>query len=324
MKKFAKSIIPLTALTVVLLSSAPLVDASTLTVNLNPSTGVAKVYSVSTTKIVFTYPAGSPVSTYLKNVSSSVKLNSTFAGSSSGAMELQGSFDQEDNHVSVQSMTVALDYTAKGNATTLVINKVTNITAWVSGVFQVVNGSVVANLRWRSFVVRGAMDVDMGDHTMDINMVGSTVQTSLASRAMAAGFLLDYFGGRYVWNQPTLNFSQLDTPLSTWTKDYDPATNTTTFTKTVSGASTFTSSVDYNGQDYSLSAVSDPTGVVTVQGYANPQGDSLVMAPAPSSTAGLVELGVAAILLAAAFGYIGYRSRAKRKDPARANTTLQI
>ncbi|HKT21012.1 MAG TPA: hypothetical protein VJR06_00100, partial [Nitrososphaerales archaeon] len=256
-------------------------------------------------------------------VSSSVKLNSSFAGDSSGAMELQGSFDQEDSHVSIQNMTVALDYTATGNATALVINKVTNVTAWVSGVFQVVNGSVVANLRWRSFVVQGPMNLDMEDHNMDINMVGSTVQTSLASRAMAFGFLLDYFGGRSVWNQPTLNFSQLDTPLSTWTKNYDSGTNTTTFTKTISGTSTFTSSVDYNGQNYSLSAVSDPTGVVTVKGYANTQGDTLVMAPAPASTAGLVELGVVAVLLGGA-AYLAYRSRAKRKAPAQVNTALPV
>ncbi len=324
MKKLAKSTIPFTALILVLLSSAPLANASTLTVNLNPSTGIAKVDSVSTTKIVFTYPAGSAVSKYLENVSSSVKLNSSFTGDSSGAMELQGSFDNEDSHLSVQNMTVALDYTVTGNSTALVIDKVTNVTAWVSGVFKVVNGTVVANLRWRSFVIQGAMNLDMEDHTVDINMVGSTVQSSLASRATAASFLLDYFGGKSVWNQPTLNFSQLDTPLSAWTKNYNSATNTTTFTKTISGSSKFTSSLDYNGQNYSLSATSDPTGVVAVQGYASPQGDSLVITQAPASSAGIIELGVVVILLAAVAGYFGFRSRARHRAPAQTNTTLPV
>ena len=324
MKKLAKSTIPFTALILVLLSSAPLTNASTLTVNLNPSTGIAKVDSVSTTKIVFTYPAGSAVSKYLENVSSSVKLNSSFTGDSSGAMELQGSFDNEDSHLSVQNMTVALDYTVTGNSTALVIDKVTNVTAWVSGVFKVVNGTVVANLRWRSFVIQGAMNLDMEDHTVDINMVGSTVQSSLASRATAASFLLDYFGGKSVWNQPTLNFSQLDTPLSAWTKNYNSATNTTTFTKTISGSSKFTSSLDYNGQNYSLSATSDPTGVVAVQGYASPQGDSLVITQAPAFSAGVIELGVIIILLAAVAGYFVFRSRARHRAPARTNTTLPV
>lgn len=324
MKKFAKGILPITALTIVLLTFAPLADASTLTVDLNPATGLAQVNSVSTTKIVFTYPAGSTVSKYLENVSSSVKLNSSFAGGSSGAMELQGSFDHDESHVSVRNMTVALDYTAKGNATTLIIDKVTNVSAWVSGVFQVVNGSVVANLRWRSFVVQGPMNLDMEDHTMDVNMVGSTVQDSLASRALAATFLFDSFGGRSIWNQPTLNFSQLDTPLTAWTKNYNSVTNTTTFTKTISGSSKFSSSVDLNGQNYSLSAVSDPTGVVAVKGYANPQGDSLVIAPAPAVSMGYVELGVAVALVAAVAGYLLYRSRTKPDTQAQKITTLPV
>lgn len=326
MKKYAKSVVPLTALAIVLLSIAPMVDASTLTVDLNPTTGLAKVNSISTTKIVFTYPAGSAISNYLENVSSSVKLNSSFAGSSDGALQLQRSFDHDEDasHITVRNMTVALDYTATGSATSLVINKVTNVSAWVTGVFQVVNGTVVANLRWRSFVVTGAMNLDMEGHDMDVNTVGSTVQSELASRLIASAFLMNSFGDRGIWNQPTLNFSALSTPLSTWTKNYDASTNTTTFSKTISGTSTLTSSLDVNGQNYSLSVVSDPAGVVAVQGYANAQGDSLVMAPAPAFSAGYVELGVVVVLLAAAVGYLAYRSRAKQKASVQANTILPV
>jgi ABC-type multidrug transport system fused ATPase/permease subunit len=333
MKKYAKSIVPITALAVLLLSISPMVAASTLTVDLNPTTGLAQVTSSSSTKIVFTYPQGSTVSKYLENVSSSIKLNSTFAGDSDGAQTLQQSFNhgmgdhgqfQNGNHISVQNMTVSLDYTATGSPTQLVINKVTDVTAWVTGIFSVANGTVQANLGWRSFVVVGAWNLDLDDHMMDINMVGSTLQTSLASRAIAASFLLDNFGGRSIWDQPTLNFSQLDTPLSTWTKNYDAVTNTTTFSKTISGTSTLTSSLDDNGQTYTLSVASDPSGVVAVQGYANAQGDSLVMAPAPAVSAGYVELGVVAVLLAAAVGYLAFRSRAKPKASAPAGTTLPV
>lgn len=308
MKKFAKSIAPITALAIVLLSVAPMAGASTLTVNLNPTTGLAQVTSSSVTNIVFTYPAGSAASKSLENASSSVKLNSTFAGGSGGAIALQHSFEDEDGHVSVQNMTVSLGYTAKGNSTALVINKVTNVTSWVSGVFSVVNGSVVANMRWRSFVVQGPMNLDMEDHSVDVNMVGSTLQTSLASHATAASFLLSNFGDRGIWYRPTLNFSQLATPLSTWTKNYDSATNTTTFTKTISGTSTYSSSLEINGQNYTLSMTSDPTGVVAVQGYANPQGDSLVITPAPGMSAGFIGVGVAVALVAVAAGYLAYRS----------------
>ena len=80
MKTAAKRIVPLTALAILLISMAPLAYASTLTVTLNPNTKLAKVDSVSTTKIVFTYPATSEMATYLKSVISSLKLNGTFAG----------------------------------------------------------------------------------------------------------------------------------------------------------------------------------------------------------------------------------------------------
>jgi len=85
---------------------SPLVNASTLTVNLSPKSGIAKVDSVSTTEIVFTYPSDSAVSKYLRNVSSSFSLTGTFDGSFQGAQELQGIFDDWDGYVSVTNVSV--------------------------------------------------------------------------------------------------------------------------------------------------------------------------------------------------------------------------
>ena len=315
MKNSTEKIVPLAALAILLISVSPLAYASTLTVNLNPKTQVAKVDSVSTTKIVFTYPAGSLVSKYLENVSSSFKMNGTFASADSGVQELQGVFDHEDNHISVRNASVSVDYTAKGSTTELDITKQTNVTTWVSGVFAVVNGTVMANLGWRAFVVSGPLDFDMHDQTIDINLVGATMQDSLGEHPMAAGFLLGAFGSWDIWHRPTLNFSELNTPLSSWTKNYDASTNTTTFTKTISGSSTFTSSFDYNGSKYSFSSTSDPTGVVTVQGYANASGDSLVMAPAPAATSGLLAVGVVIAIVAALGGYLAIKRGVKPKTP---------
>jgi hypothetical protein len=314
MKNTARSIIPLTALAVLLIAISPMASASTLTVNLNPKTGLAKVDSVSTTTIVFTYPAGSTVSNYFKNVSSTLNLKGSFEGSADGAKELQSSFDAGHSHVTVHNLTAAFDYSAKGNATTFVVNKMTNITAWVSGVFSVVNGSVRADLGWRSYVIRGALSFPFEDHSMDINLVGSSMQASLGSHEIAAGLLFTMFGAGSLWNRPTLNFSALSTPLSTWTKNYDASTNTTTFSKTISGQSKFTASIDYNGQSYSLSAISDPSGVVSVQGYANASGDSLVIAPTPASmTANYLTAAAVVVVLVIAAGYLALRSRAKAK-----------
>ncbi len=314
MKNQANRVVPLTALALVILSLAPMVSASTLTVNLNPKTGLAKIDSMSSTRIVFTYPANSTVSSFLRNVSSSLNLKGAFEGNSQGAQQLQGSFDDEDSHIVVKNMSVAFGYTAKGSATQLVIDKTTNITAWVSGVFSVVNGSVTANLGWRAFVIRGAMSLPLENHNIDINLAGSSMQDSFGDHSYTAGFLHSYASGW--WNRPTLNYSQLNAPLSTWTKNYDAATNTTTYSKTITGSSNFTASFSYNSQKYSLTATSDPTGVVTVQGYANAVGDSLVMAPAPPATIAsssvLVAVAVVAVL-AVAIGYTAFRMRTKAR-----------
>ena len=315
MKKSMKRILPLAAFAILLVSFAPMVGASTLTVTLNPTTKVARLDSVSTTKIVFTYPAGSEVSSHLENVSSSIKLSSSFSGGDQGTMQLQNSFDEGDDsqgydgHVSVSNMSVAFQYTATGNTTALVINKVTNVSASVTGVFTVVNGTVEANLGWRSFVVTGPMNLDMEDHMVDVNQVGSAFQYSLPSNDFATGFLMNSFGRDSIWGMPTLNFSALNTPLSTWTKNYNSATNTTTFTKTISGQSKFTASFSVNNQNYSLSAVSDPSGVVAVQGYADAQGNTQVKAPAPAAAPGYLEVGAAIVVVAFAAGYLFLRSK---------------
>jgi hypothetical protein len=314
MKRQVKSIIPITALAIVLLSLAPMASASTLSVNLNPKSGLAKINSMSSTNIVFTYPANSSVSTWLRNISSSVNLKGSFDGTTQGAQELQGSFDDEDSHVVVKNMSVAFGYTAKGSTTQLVIHKSTNITAWVSGVFSVVNGSVTANMGWRAFVIRGAMSLPLENQNIDVNLAGSTMEGSFGEHAYAAGFLQTAAWGW--WNRPTLNYSQLNTPLSTWTKNYDSATNTTTYSKTISGTSSFNASFTFNSQKYTLTATSDPTGVVAVQGYANAVGDSLVMAPAPASSgAGLIAVGAAVAVVLGLMGYIAVRRGVKPKTP---------
>lgn len=309
-------IISLAALTVLLIAVSPIAYASTLTVNLNPKTGLASVDSVSTTKIIFTYPANSTISEQLMNVNTSSAFSGSFTGTSQGAQEFQGTLHDWDSRVSVNNMSVAVHYAIKGNTTTMELDKTTKVNATVSGVFRVVNGTVVADLGWRSFAVTGAMDVPLDGQMMDINLAGSAMRDSVGRQSFAAGWMMGAFGGGSFWNSPTLNFSALSTPLSTWTKNYDPATNTTTFTKTITGSSTYTSSYDINGQKYSLSATSDPTGVVAIQGYANASGNSLVLAPVPASaTPSLLAAGVVIAALVLLGGFYAVKRGVKPKTP---------
>ena len=325
MKTEAKKILPLATLAVLLFVVSPLANASTLTVNLNPKSGLAEVDSISTTKIVFVYPSDSTVSKYLRNVSSSLSLSGTFDGGSRAALELQDTFDGLDSHISVTNMSVDVSYGAKGNATTLVIRTFTDVNATVTGVFQVVNGTVRANLGWRAFIVRGALDLPLGGRTVDVNLAGDAMVDSLGSHMAGGAWLSSAFGGFSFWNRSTLNFSQLDTPLDTWTKNYNAATNTTTFSKTISGQNTYSIQADLNGQKYSLSAISDPSGVVSVQGYAIASGDTLVMASAPSSaSSGVLAVAVVVMLLAIVGGYLAIRTRSRSKTVTTSPTTIPV
>ena len=88
---------------------------------------------------------------------------------------------------------------------------------------------------------------------------------------------------------------------------------------------TFSFTATYNGQTYSLSSTSDPSGVIAVQGYANASGDSLVMEPAPASGATYVVAAVAAFVVAAiGVGYYAYRSRTKASASTIAATTAPV
>jgi hypothetical protein len=322
--KNIRKVLPLTALALLLISTSPIAFGSTLTVTLNPATKVAEFQAMSSTTIIMTYPANSSMSNALKGVNATYSSQGSFQHGSGGVDELQTSFHGYDPDVSLNNMSVSTSYTANGNATALVVNKDTNITAWVTNVFSVQNGTVKADLRWRSFVVMGALNLNLGDRMVDVNLAGSAVENSLQDHATAAGFLLGVFGHSDLWQHPTLNFSALDSPLSTWTKNYDSATNTTTFSKVISGSYSISSSIDVNGQKYTFSAVSDPSSTIVVAGYANASGDSLTMQAPPASGAlgtavvssGEVVVAVAAVAALALLALYA-RSRSKSaKQPA--------
>ncbi len=294
MKK-TSGIIPLTLLSLLLLAAIPSVSASTLTVTINPSTKSAELQSVSATTIVLTYPSGSPLSEELQNFSSSVSYSSSFSGGSGPVLMLQDGFALRDDSAHIQNMSISYSLTAKGNTTALVVHKTTNITAWVSGLFSVENGTVHIDLGWRAFAVPGNMTVNLQGRLVDINLVGSTVASPFFGRPLVYSFLLARFSRYSIWDYATLNFSALDTSLTTWTRHYDSATNTTTFSKTVAGTSTFSASATYNGQDFSLKVTSDPSATIATKGYAVASANSLTVTTSPG-TVSVADVGIIAVV----------------------------
>jgi hypothetical protein len=311
-------ILPLAAIALLLMAATPAAYASTLKVDLNPTTRVADVTSMSTTTLILTYPSNSTISQYLRNYTSSVSWSGTFAGSSQGAAELQGSLEAEDHDVRVQSMNVSYSLTSKGNTTALVVNKETDISAVVQGVFKVENGSVVADLGWKAFEVPGQMTLTFQTHTVDVNYVGSSMEAQLSGHPIVAAAIVGLFGGDDLWHRPTLNFSALNSPLSTWTRNYDSVTNTTTYSKTINGEETLNASADFNGQKYTLSMRSDPSAQVAIQGYATAEGDALMVQPTPLFLTPTFWVAGAAVAIAVvgAAAYLIRRSRSSVSSKA--------
>lgn len=322
MKKIReRGLASLAVLSLILIAAAPAAYASTLTVNLNPNTKTADFNSVSTTTIILTYPENSSLSNALNGYHSSSSLSGSFSGSSDAAGMLQSRFDDEDSHVRINNMTVSVSSTAKANSTALVVEKTTNITASVTGVFTVVNGTVHANLRWKAFSVPGDWTLNLEDREVEVNLVGSAVTEQLSDHPLMATALVGMFGDFGLWRKPMLNFSSLNTPLSTWTRNYNSVTNTTTFSKTISGESNLRITADFNGQNYSLTVKSDPSASISTVGYAEASGDTLVLQGTPAYLSPIVWVAgaVLVVVLAGAAAVIYRRSRARSHAQTQSN-----
>lgn len=318
MRRTAKLLIPASVLALLFLSMAPAVSASTLKVELNPSTGVATMMSTSVTSIIVTYPANSTLSGYLNGYAYNSSVSGAFPSGSQGIVAFEGHFrDGDRGGISVRNMTVTSSYTASANSTTLVISKQTQISATVSGVFKVVNGTVTADLGWRSFQVDGALDLPLQGHVFDVNLLGASVTSAMGGRGLGVDAVVAMFGGGSLWNSPTLNFSSLNTPLTNWTKSYNSITNTTTFSKTISGQSSLSTSYTNNGQTYSLKETSDPSAVIATPGYAVVSGNSLSIVAVPMYLSPImwVEAGFLGALVIFA-GVMVWRSRRHMPPPA--------
>jgi len=313
-----RRLLPILALTAFLIAATPAVYASTLKVSLNPANQTATVTSSSSTVLILTYPSNSSISHYLRNYSSSVTWKGSFGGDSEGTLVLQGGLEEQDHDVRIKSMNVSYSLKATGNATAFVLNKQTDITAVVTGVFKVVNGTVTADLDWKAYHVPGDMTLKLEDHTVEVNHVGSTFETQLGDRPYIAGAFSAMFGGEGLWHKSTLDFSALNSPLSTWTRNYDSVSNTTTYSKTVNGQESLNASASFNGQRYTLSVKSDPSADVSTPGYAIASGNSLVIQPTPLLLTPTIWAAAAVAVLAA----IGAAVYVLRRTRVRGQTSI--
>lgn len=319
-KRASRLVLGSVLVALLLATSLPIVSASTVNIDLNPTTGVAKVTGISTSTIVFTYPANSTISRFLNGSNYSMQASGTSSHGDAPVSDFQDALRNYTNDVTVQNLTTSLSTTATANTTAMVITRQTNITGYVSGVFNVTNGTVTANLGWKAFVIRGPFIVPLDGHDYDLNTLGSAAMMPMGENGIASSFLSGSFGHQNIWSRSTIDFSSLNTPLNNWTRVYDASTNTTTFTKIVNTMANYSSSVSFNGQNYSLSMTYDPSSTISVDGYASPSGNTLVISAAPVQSYIYPIIAMVVIAIIALLAYMAVRKRtgntAKSSAPA--------
>ena len=327
--KNSKKLFPLVALALALVALSPAAYASTINITLNPKTNTANINASSTTDLILTYPANSTLSHQLNGTDTSVKFKGSFDSDSDATNAIQASIEQANHDIRVVSANFTYTLTAKGNTTAFALTKQINITALVTGVFVVHNGTVQANMGWKAFAIRGQLLLDLQSHVVDVNEVGSAFSMQLVGKPNVLGAVLRMFGGDDLWHASTIDYSSLNSPLSTWTSHYDSSTNTTTYTKTINTESSLDATYTVNGQTYTLSVKSDPSAQIAVQGYAVASGDSLTLQPAPAGFASVdaavwVATGVVVLVVLGSAFYLFRRSRAKTPSTWMSNLQTNV
>ncbi len=300
MNKLAPWIISMVVLA--LITSPLLANASTLNVYVEPSLSQAKLVATTTSDLLFTYPSSSRVSNLLNGFTYSVQLSANNVPSDSQAFhQFEAELRAAYYNITLENMSVSYQLYSSANQTTLNVTKIVTITAWATGIFNKTKSHVEANFAWKNFQVKGPWQLNFNGRYVDVNTVGQGMLYPIGQQSVLPSLLLTFFTSQAILSTSTINFSQLNTPLSEWSRTYNAATNTTTFSKSVSGNFLLNASVAVNGEQYALKVYQDPSSTITVSGYAIAQGNTLVIESAPilsgPDLAGIIAVAIVIIVV---------------------------
>ena len=272
--------------------------ASSVTTFAYPSKNVAEIFVNDTVYAVFHYPTDSFFSRVLNGTSysysasvSNVPQNSEFFQNLQEALAHSENENQDNGgpaNQSIQLLNVSVIISKKffANQTTAVYVKSSEIIMWVSGLFTKNGSRIVGNFAWKSFKVDKHLYLMENGNMEDLNFFGED--------------LMERLGMEGIMELPevsTLNFSQFNQPLSEWNRVYNPNTNMTLFTKSVSTQTIYSENLTINGKSYSLNVVSDPAYTIAIQGYATAVGNEVYVSPAPSQFTAYGTVYVVAVFI---------------------------
>jgi hypothetical protein len=291
-----KKTISLVVMALVLTSLAlPVVSGSTLTVYVYPSKNQAEINAVSDTKIIFTYPNNSTVSNRLNGLNYSYSMSLNYTGSVYPLKIFERFLRNHFSNVTLENLSIIVNLKALANSTTLIITKNMTLTLWLSGIFNKTKNTTVANMSWKDFAVTGSFNVSYQGNSCDLNEVGGSIGIM---RGLSEQMLWYMFLENPILTRATIDYSYLKAPLNEWTKTYDSATNTTSFTYVYTKNISYNATVDINGAVYTLKMTYDPSATIIVPGHATASGDNLIITPTATTYAfPYLLIGVAAAVV---------------------------
>ncbi|PSN82270.1 hypothetical protein B9Q01_08510 [Candidatus Marsarchaeota G1 archaeon OSP_D] len=289
------------ALLVLLCAFSSLISATTLTVNVSRNYKQAQIVLASNSQLVFTYPENSPTSFVLRSLNYSVAFSVANVPHDSEVFQrFQAYLRSAYSNITLENLSVSFSLHALGNSTELVVSKSVVFSGYATGIFNRTRQTIIGNFAWKSFVIKGPLEIDFEDERFDINSANFMLMAPLLHKGITQFLPLEDLQGT-----STINLSSLNTPISEWKRTYDPSTNTTTFSKSVQSVTALNLSLSVNGNVYALRLTYDPSAEISVPGYAIAQGNEIVITKpqsmidldlSASIAIALVLIGIGALL----------------------------
>ncbi len=242
----------------------------------------------------------------------------------------------------VVNATLKYQMHAFASATNLTVYRNLTINLKISNITKKVgNNTTIIDMSWRAFGVQGQLmsdfrgqlqmvDPNMGlniqsyvNTNMDVNQLGdfgSFGGMDFGNANFELGSFFEDGGfGAHVMDYNTINFRVFAVPLNQWARQYNSATNSTTFYYNASSNYSLNSSMSVNGQNYSIKLKTDPSAAITTNGYAkvnsaNELAVSNASAPPAISLGTEAAIGVGIVaLIAIALVAVRMRQKSTKK-----------
>ena len=279
-------IVVLMAALMTLTAAVPMASASNITTVVSPGTDSANVTAyVNTTATITSNDTGlisfASILANLTDRNTSITLNS----SDPIFVDMQDAIHANSTSAKINYLNIEATRTsAKVSSQELMVNHTMKIVMNVTNIYH--NGTL--DLAWRAFSDNKSVVINQ----VNYNHFQVNNQT------------VGYYN--------SLNFTAFSKPLSNWTRDYNQASNTTTFTTDAGYTLNYAGTLGVRGTSLTVRVKSDPSSSIVTPGYATAGANTLTYENPPgNSLTPYLYYAVVVVIIAVGLG-VAVSARRKR------------